>query len=79
MDFVRRIEILRKETKHQDISEVHQLEDRSKREIKTVIEFCEKKLGTQKVEDTSAIWVQDEKFTAKGNDMVVGGEGWRQF
>jgi hypothetical protein len=64
MDFVRRIEILRKETKHQDIS---------------VIEFCEEKFGTQKVEDASAIWVQDEKSSEKGNDMVVGGEGWRQF
>jgi hypothetical protein len=79
MDFVGRIEILRKETKHKDFSEVHQLEDESKRELKTVLEFCEKKFGTQKVDDASAIWVQDEKSSAKGSDMVVGGEGWRQF
>jgi len=79
MDFVRRIEILKKETKHEDISEVHQLEDGSKRELKTVLEFCERKFGLGKVEDASAIWVQDEKSSAKGADMVVGGEGWRQF
>jgi hypothetical protein len=79
MDFVRRIEILKKETKQRDISEAHQLEDESKREITTVLDFCEKKFGTQKVDDASAIWVQDEKSSAKGGDMVVGGEGWRQF
>lgn len=79
MDFLRRIKVLRKETKNEDISEVHQLQDGSKREIKTVLEFCEKKFGTQKVEDASAIWVQDEKSSRKGSDMVIGGEGWRQF
>ncbi len=79
MDFVRRIEILRKETKQQDVSEVHQLEDGSKQEIRTVLEFCEKKFGTQKLDDARAVWVQDEKSSAKGSDMVVGGEGWRQF
>jgi hypothetical protein len=79
MNFVRRIEILRKETKREDISEAHQLQDRSKREIKTVLEFCEKKFGTQMVDDVSTIWVKDEKSSAKGSDMVVGGDGWRQF
>lgn len=78
MDFVRRIEILRKETKHEDISEVHQLEDGSKREIKTVIDFCEETFGTQKVEDASQVWVQDEKSRTNGSDMVIG-EGWRKF
>jgi len=79
MDFVRRIEILRKETKYEDVSEVHQLEDGSKQEIKSVLEFCEKKFGTQKLDDARAVWVQDEKSSGKGSDMVVGGEGWRQF
>ncbi|KAE9377962.1 hypothetical protein N431DRAFT_297600, partial [Stipitochalara longipes BDJ] len=78
VDFVRRIEILRKETKHEDISELHQLEHGSKRELRTVLEFCEKRFGTQKVDDASAIWVQDKKSLAKGSDMVIG-EGWRHF
>lgn len=79
MAFLRRIEILRKETKHEDISEVRQLQEGSRQEVKTVLEFCEKKFGTQKVEDASAIWVQDEKSIGKSSDMVIGGEGWRQF
>jgi hypothetical protein len=79
MEFMGRIEVLRKQTKQEDISEVQKLEDGSKREIKAVLEFCEEKFGTQKVDDASAIWVQDEKSSAKGRNMVVGGEGWRQF
>jgi len=79
MAFLRRIEVLRKDTKHEGISEVHRLHDGSKWEIKTVMEFCEKKFGTQKVEDANAIWVQDEKLFLKGNDMVISGERWRQF
>jgi predicted ATP-dependent protease len=77
IDLLRRIEMLRKETKHEDISEVHQLQDGNKREIKTVTEFCGKKFGTQKIEDARAIWVQG--YFGKGSDMVIGGEGWRQF
>jgi hypothetical protein len=79
MDFMGRIEVLRKRTKQEDISEVQQLEDGSKPEIKAVLEFCEEKFRTQRVDDASAIWVQDEKSSAKGRNMVVGGEGWRQF
>jgi hypothetical protein len=66
MDFMGRIEVLRKRTKQEDISEVQQLEDGSKREIKAVLEFCEEKFRTQRVDDASAIWVLDEKSSAKG-------------
>jgi hypothetical protein len=55
MDFLRRIEVLREKTKNEDISEVHQLEDGSKREMKIVLEFFEKKFGTQKVDNAGAI------------------------
>lgn len=79
LDFVRRIEILRKESKTKDAKDVEELEKESMREIKGILEFCEKEFGTEKVVDASAIWCQDEKSSAKGNDMVVGGEGWRQF
>jgi hypothetical protein len=80
--FLTRIEILRKETKvtERKDKEVKSLELESLREIKAVLKFCEDKFGTCKVEDASEIWVQeDEKFPGKGNDMIVGGEGWRQF
>lgn len=79
MDFVRSIEILRKETKHPNPDDVKELQDASKRELKHVLEFCEKKLGTSKVEDARDFWVQDQKSSGKANDMIVGGEGWRQF
>lgn len=80
MDFVRRIEILRK-SKGRDVTqqEKAKLEKESKREITAVLEFCEGEFGIEKVEDASQFWVQDEKSSAQGNDMVVGGEGWRQF
>jgi hypothetical protein len=55
------------------------LEDESLREIRAVLKFCEEKFGTGKVEDASEIWVQDEKSLGKGNNMIVKGEGWRQF
>lgn len=79
MDFLRRIEILRKETRGKDPKVVRDLEQESTREIKTIMEYCERQFGTSMVDDASAIWCQDEKSSGKGNDMVVGGEGWRQF
>ncbi|KAL3418423.1 hypothetical protein PVAG01_10140 [Phlyctema vagabunda] len=79
MEFLREIEVLRKETKHPDPKSVQRLEQESLTEFKNVIEFCEKRFGTKGVEDASSIWVQSEKSSGKGSEMVVGGEGWRQF
>jgi hypothetical protein len=79
LDFIRRIEILRKETKKADPEEVKSLQAESWREISKVIEFCEREFGSTKVEDASGIWVKGEKSSKQKNDMVVGGEGWRQF
>jgi len=80
LDFVRRIEILKKsKSADSDGTEKKILEEESKREIIAVMQFCETSFGTEKVENASDIWVQDEKSSAQGNDMVVGGEGWRQF
>lgn len=78
--FVREIEILRKEKKGRcDESDFRRLQQESKREIKDVIVFCEDKFGTDRIEDASLIWVQDEKSKSNGSNMVIGGEGWRQF
>ncbi|TVY59015.1 hypothetical protein LSUE1_G010145, partial [Lachnellula suecica] len=74
MDFVRKVEILRKEKQ----GDLEQLQHTSKREIAAVIDFCEKQFGTQAVEDASGIWIQDEKSSDQGNQMTLG-EGWRQF
>lgn len=82
LEFVRRIEVLRK-SKGSDGTEKEKeregLQQESKREIVTVIEYCESTFGTGRVEDASDLWVQDEKSSAQGNDMVVGREGRRQF
>jgi hypothetical protein len=80
MAFLTRIEILRKETKitERKDKEVKSLELESLREIKAVLKFCEDKFRTCKVEDASKIWMQDEKSSGKGNNMIVCGEGWRQ-
>jgi hypothetical protein len=79
--FIRRIEIFRKETKPSERTEeeMRSLEDESKREFEAVLEFCETKFGKQKMDDASSVWVKDEKSSQKGSDMVIAGEGWRQF
>lgn len=79
MEFVRRVEIVRKEAKVVDAEEMKSLQEQSMREITSVIQFCERAFGTEKVEDASEIWVKDEKSSTNGSNMVIGGEGWRQF
>jgi hypothetical protein len=79
--FLTMVEILRKETKVKERKdkEVKSLEEESLREIGAVLKFCEEKFGSGKVEDATQIWVQDEKPSGKGNDMIVRREGWRQL
>jgi len=80
LEFVREIEVWRKEKRGvRDPLNFEHLQEESKREISATIDFCESKFGTGKVEDASSIWVQDAKSSGKGRDMVIGGEGWRQF
>jgi len=80
LQFVRKIEVLRKEKKGVcEPGDFKDLQEESKREIAKTIEFCENKFGIEKLEDATSIWVQDEKSSGKGSDMVIGGEGWRQF
>jgi hypothetical protein len=57
MAFLRRIEILRKETKvtEREDKDVKSLENGSLREIIAVLNFCEEKFGTGKVKDASEI------------------------
>ena len=57
------------------------LEEESAREVKAVVEFCREKFGSGRVLDASGAWKQpeDEGRRKVGRDMVVGGEGWREF
>lgn len=75
---IEEIEGLRK----RDEGDIQDLERRSLDEIKRVTGFCEEKFGTGEVKDAilAEAWVApDEKHKQIGNDMVSGGEGWRDF
>jgi hypothetical protein len=49
-------------------------------ELKRLLEVLEARLGLDEMADSSKIWVQpDKEIGDKGNAMIVGGEGWREF
>jgi len=76
LKFIGQIEKLRKQRE----GSLKELEKESQREFDCVADFCEKKFGTEKVEDASEVWVQPEgKHKEMGQGMVTGGEGWRKF
>jgi hypothetical protein len=76
MAFIAEIQSL-KETGKGDKDE---LGSRSLDEIQAVVAFCVKRFGVQKVEDARGAWTKNEgKIKEKGQAMVVGGEGWREF
>ena len=56
------------------------LEEESRKEVEGILKFCMEKFGTGRREDASQVWVQPSKeISEKGQDMVIGGEGIRQF
>ena len=75
------IEKARKGSKDEKAAlDMSELGRRSLGEILRVIAFCEKKFGTERVEDASHVWVgMSEKHKEMSKNMVTGGEGWRQF
>lgn len=86
LQFIRRVEKLRKEGKGEGWDESceverKELESESRREVGEVVEFCMSKFGTGKWEDVSDVWVQPTggKVKEQKEKMVVGGEGFRQF
>lgn len=57
-----------------------ELGSRSLDEIQAVVAFCAKRFGVQKLEDAREAWTRNEgKIKEKGQAMLVGGEGWREF
>ncbi|KAJ4992800.1 hypothetical protein SVAN01_01846 [Stagonosporopsis vannaccii] len=57
-----------------------ELEDRIKRELGRVVEWCVKKFGVKRWEDASSAWVKNSEEVQKiSNDMVSGGKGYRTF
>ena len=54
------------------------LRERSLRELVKMLEFCEEKFGTGRMQDATAVWVL-KKTTEQAAAMITGGEGWRKF
>lgn len=86
LEFIRRVEVLRKERKSEgwhddDKEERKELEGESRKEIDAVVKFCVDEFGTQRWEDVSSEWAQPRggKVAEQKQKMVVGGEGFRQF
>lgn len=61
-------------------SEERRLNERITEEMRRVLEWCEKKFGTQTYTDASSAWVKNSEEVQKiSNDMVSGGKGYRKF
>ncbi len=57
-----------------------ELEAKSRREFEKVIEWCEKRFGTDTWEDGTKAWVKNsEKISEISQDMVTGDSGHRKF
>ncbi|OQN99660.1 hypothetical protein B0A48_14802 [Cryoendolithus antarcticus] len=74
--FVKRVEGLRKEGK----GNKEELVKESGREIEALKDYLLNKFGTEQIKDATTVWVgKSEKGKEAAKNMVVGGEGWRQF
>ncbi len=80
MRFLGRVELKKVNIGKSDEGEERELREESLRELKEVIQFCERKFRTEKVDDTSQIWISmSEKNKNIAEKMITGGEGWRRF
>ncbi|KAL8724582.1 MAG: hypothetical protein Q9166_007858 [cf. Caloplaca sp. 2 TL-2023] len=76
LDLILRVERLKKEGRGNKES----LEKESLEEMKQVVEYCRQKFGENRMEDASQAWViPSEELRKMGEDMVSGGEGFRNF
>ncbi|RMY59844.1 hypothetical protein D0864_13173 [Hortaea werneckii] len=65
---------------HEGQTRLEDLERESRREIEALVGWCVERFGTGKCEDATQVWVRDrEEVREMKKQMVVGGEGWRQF
>lgn len=56
------------------------LEKESRREIESLLDWCERSFGTERVVDASSVWVRpSQEIKDIGNNMTTGGEGYRKF
>ncbi|KAI7327244.1 hypothetical protein KC340_g5659 [Hortaea werneckii] len=65
---------------YEEQTRLEDLERESRREIEALVAWCVERFGTAKCEDATQVWVRDrEEVREMKKEMVVGGEGWRQF
>ncbi|KAI7719016.1 hypothetical protein KC353_g3323 [Hortaea werneckii] len=65
---------------YEEQTRLEDLERESRREIEALVAWCAERFGTGKCEDATQVWVRDrEEVREMKKEMVVGGEGWRQF
>lgn len=66
--------------KHKSDHDTSYLQAESEREIKALADFCEKRFGTEVVQDGTTAWVEpSEEIRKIASKQLVGGEGWRKF
>ncbi|MCJ1354235.1 MAG: hypothetical protein MMC33_004222 [Icmadophila ericetorum] len=77
LEFIDKVERLKKRKE----GSKEGLEGESKRELEAVVEFCVERFGVGRVGDAREAWKQPEEDERKkvGQNMIVGGEGWREF
>lgn len=75
------VEALRKKKQNQrGEQEEGQLEERSREELRLVIEWCKAKFGAGEWKDATKAWVKNsEEISKMSGDMVSGGKGHRDF
>lgn len=75
-DFVDRLEKLAKNRQ----GDQDALSKESRREFDTLLDWCIKKFGTQKHTNASNAWAQpSQEISSKGQSMVTGNDGFRNF
>lgn len=76
LNLIARVENLKKDGNGNE----EDLGKESLEEIKKVIEWCKQKFGAQRMDDASEAWVKPSEENRKmAEDMVSGGEGFRNF
>ena len=59
--------------------EASRLKECSLQELLKLLRFCEEKMGSNRVENATTVWVPKKKTAEQAAAMVTGGEGWREF
>jgi hypothetical protein len=75
------VEAFRKKKQNQrGENEERELEERGRKELEKIVEWCKGKFGAGKWKDATKAWVKNsEEISKMSGDMVSGGKGHREF